>query len=418
MIGPPRSAEASERPPRAAARNFHALGDIVGLLLALVTVPALEQSLHAVRYAVVLAIMSVLTWGLVLKHDQTRAVGIHRAWPFLLTSAAAGGVTYVIANLLGAQRTLVGTLTYIITWTAFMTITHVHRAHPSRILLPGQPADFADVPPSRRFTLTVSQDPPEHFNFHVVAVDNATHYGEDWQHWLVRADLVGVRIVGLRTLMETLTGKVASEETSGIQIEDTFRRPTLYSPWKRAIDIGAVLLVSPLVIPIVIVMAVIILVDSGRPVFFSQERVGRDGELFRILKLRTMTTSTGATGFAREQQHRITRTGTWMRQYRFDELPQLWDVLRGKMSLIGPRPEQAPLVERYTQEIPLYGVRHHLRPGITGWAQVRQGYAASDDETREKLRYDLYYLKNCSPILDLDIVRQTLRTIVTKDGAE
>lgn len=103
-----------------------------------------------------------------------------------------------------------------------------------------------------------------------------------------------------------------------------------------------------------------------------------------------------------------------MRKYRFDELPQLWNVLRGQMSLIGPRPEQVPFVEQFTEEIPMYSMRHDVRPGITGWAQVHQGYAASGDETREKLRYDLFYLKNCSAILDLRIAARTIRTILTR----
>jgi exopolysaccharide biosynthesis polyprenyl glycosylphosphotransferase len=187
-----------------------------------------------------------------------------------------------------------------------------------------------------------------------------------------------------------------------------------YDAWKRLMDIVLSLL---LIIPTVIILpfvAIISALTMPGPVFFRQERVGRGGRPIYILKLRTMTTKDDPSG------HRVTPFGKFLRKSRIDELPQLWNVLLGELSLIGPRPEVPELVKVYSTEIPYYNMRHLLTPGLSGWAQVHHQkhphHAADVEETRNKLSYDLYYLKNRSLALDIKIVLKTVKTLISRTG--
>jgi lipopolysaccharide/colanic/teichoic acid biosynthesis glycosyltransferase len=157
--------------------------------------------------------------------------------------------------------------------------------------------------------------------------------------------------------------------------------------------------------------------DSPGPVLFWQERMGQGGKPFWMVKFRSMRVQPAGTQFARAGDQRLTRVGKWIRRFRLDELPQLWHVLRGEMSLIGPRPEQVPFAQEFSQCIPYYMCRHLVKPGITGWAQVNQGYAAGVQETRLKLEYDLYYVKYLSLWLDGLIIAKTIKTIMTGFGS-
>jgi len=175
------------------------------------------------------------------------------------------------------------------------------------------------------------------------------------------------------------------------------------------------------VLVLVILIAIIISrAESPGPFFFTQIRVGRQGSLFKIFKLRTMqpiskeSTKTVTTS----RSLRVTRVGRLLRRLRIDELPQIWHVITGDMSLIGPRPEQDELATEFQKTIPYYGLRHSVRPGISGWAQVMHGYAYTIEETRLKLEFDLFYIKNMSLWLDLVIVLKTLRTIFFGSGSK
>ena len=164
-----------------------------------------------------------------------------------------------------------------------------------------------------------------------------------------------------------------------------------------------------------------VLVSSPGPVLYSQARVGLNGRLFSIYKFRSMKVDaeagTGAVWARPGHDPRVTRVGAVLRRTRLDELPQLWNVLVGDMSLVGPRPERPEFVESLTERIPFYGQRHVVRPGVTGWAQVRYAYGASVEDAIEKLQYDLYYIKNLSVALDLYIVVETLKTVLTRGGS-
>ena len=169
-----------------------------------------------------------------------------------------------------------------------------------------------------------------------------------------------------------------------------------------------------------VVTALLIVLDSKGPVFYRQERVGLNGRQFLVIKFRSMRADAekdGAPQWAAQRDARVTRVGVLIRKLRVDELPQLLNVLRGEMSLVGPRPERPCFVAEFTKQIPFYAERHCVKPGITGWAQINYPYGASLEDARNKLAYDLYYVKNNGLFLDLIVVFQTVRVILFADGA-
>ncbi len=192
-----------------------------------------------------------------------------------------------------------------------------------------------------------------------------------------------------------------------------------YVRTKRAIDIFVIFLALPLVLLIAAITAVAIKLESSGNVFFWQKRVGMDGEVFNMLKFRSMTSDSEKLGsqFAQSDDMRVTRIGKFIRKFRVDEIPQLWNVLKGEMSIIGPRPEQKSFVDEFNKSIPNYSLRHMVKPGITGLAQTEQGYVADAEATVTKLEYDLYYIKNMSLLTDAQITLKTIYTIMTGFGA-
>ena len=189
---------------------------------------------------------------------------------------------------------------------------------------------------------------------------------------------------------------------------------------RRSVDVTLAASLLLFTLPIVIVTAVAIKLDSPGPLIYRQERIGLGGRSFTILKFRSMRTDAerdGVAVFARLRDARTTAVGRFIRKVRIDELPQLINILRGEMSIVGPRPERPDFVRRYTASIPFYDQRHQVKPGLTGWAQVHCPYSASDAETREKLSYDLYYVRNRSLLLDLSVLIATVRVILFQVGA-
>ena len=173
-------------------------------------------------------------------------------------------------------------------------------------------------------------------------------------------------------------------------------------------------------IPAMIITAIAIWLESGRPVLYCQERVGENGRTFTLCKFRSMRLDAEKGGkpvWAKDGDDRVTRVGRVIRKTRLDELPQLWNVLRGDMSFVGPRPERPFFVEQLTARIPFYSQRHAVKPGITGWAQVKYRYGASVEDAMEKLRYDLYYIKHLSVFFDLTIVFDTVKVVLFQKGA-
>lgn len=187
-------------------------------------------------------------------------------------------------------------------------------------------------------------------------------------------------------------------------------RSHFYPRARRCLDVVVVLASTPAVLLVLLIASAAIFLMEGGPVFFAQDRVGKGGRVFRIFKLRTMRPESRNEQIATVRDDpRITALGKFLRQSHIDELPQLWNILRGHMSLIGPRPEQPALVGHYREKLPLYDLRHSVTPGLSGWAQVNYGYAADLAETARKLDYDLEYVRNYGPKMDFVIVVKTFR---------
>jgi len=239
---------------------------------------------------------------------------------------------------------------------------------------------------------------------------------------LLKVKTKGVHVNDFSSFIERETGRVDLDtlNPSWLIFSDGFsagRR--LSSIAKRAFDVIVSLLILIFGLPLVAIFAVAIKLESAGPAFFRQTRVGLYGQSFVLVKLRSMRIDAEAEGamWAAENDPRITRIGRIIRKVRIDELPQVWSVLKGEMSFVGPRPEVPRFVSDLERELPYYGERHVVKPGITGWAQINYPYGASIEDARHKLEYDLYYAKNYTPFLDLLILLQTARVILWPEGA-
>jgi lipopolysaccharide/colanic/teichoic acid biosynthesis glycosyltransferase len=225
----------------------------------------------------------------------------------------------------------------------------------------------------------------------------------------------GVQVTDMAVFVEREYYKVSCDDVDlawFLHFDLKWNHPFYYR-FKRVLDkvaAGAGLLLS---LPIVLIAALAIMIESGRPVFYSQTRVGFRGRLYRMWKLRTMSRDAERAGaqWSTQGDVRITKVGRILRKTRIDEIPQFWNVFQGEMSLVGPRPERPEFVEKLAAVIPLYPQRHWVTPGITGWAQINYPYGASVEDAREKLCYDLYYLKNASLLLDLHIALRTVGAV-------
>jgi sugar transferase (PEP-CTERM system associated) len=235
--------------------------------------------------------------------------------------------------------------------------------------------------------------------------------------------MAGVKFAQLPSVYEEYTGKIAIDNLrpSWLIFSDGFARVSESGGFKRIIDMAGAAVLLVLAQPVMIVAGLAIKATSPGPILYNQQRVGMNGKVFTIHKFRSMKTdaeaTTGAVWATPGHDPRVTRVGAFLRRSRIDELPQLWNVLLGDMSLVGPRPERPEFVSQLTEQIPFYGQRHAVRPGLTGWAQVRYAYGASVEDAMEKLQYDLYYIKNRSIALDVYIIFETLKTVVTRSGS-
>lgn len=239
---------------------------------------------------------------------------------------------------------------------------------------------------------------------------------------LLRVKTAGVHVNEFSSFLERETGRVDLDtlNPSWLIFSDGFSSGrAISSVAKRAFDILASGLLLLLTFPVILLFAVIVKLDSKGPAFFRQKRVGLYGQTFELIKLRSMRTDAEKDGakWAEKNDSRITRVGAFIRKVRIDELPQVWTVLTGHMSFVGPRPEVPTFVDDLDDKLPYYAERHMVKPGITGWAQINYPYGASIEDARHKLEYDLYYAKNYTPFLDLLIMLQTLRVVLWSEGA-
>lgn len=333
------------------------------------------------------------------------AGGIHLTWTFFV-DRAVGPIDAALPAII---------------WLMGMAVTRLQFRRATPPLLVGlMPGEHDDLPLSDRIQY-VSIDEP-----YLKALDNIeglvlnprSPQMQGWFDFFMHVHAAGLPVWTDAMLNEEVTGRATLRYLQTSHMNQVVH-VSPYAPYKRLLDIAAVLLFAPMLLLIGGIVALVVLIDSGRPVLFFQERVGQHNRRFRIAKFRTMRTDSERNGaaFATIQDSRVTRVGAVMRKLRLDELPQFWNVLRGDMSIIGPRPEQATFVDKFNGEIHLYKIRHWVKPGITGWAQVMHGYAADATATMDKIRYDVYYIKHFGFWLDASIVAKTLWTIATGFGA-
>ena len=239
---------------------------------------------------------------------------------------------------------------------------------------------------------------------------------------LLDCKMLGAKVLDLSSFYERVQGQVRIEslKASWLIYGEGFRQGLVRSVVKRVFDLVASIVLLVLALPVMIIAAIAILIEDGAPLFYFQERVGQGGRSFRVIKFRSMRRDAEKDGkpkWAQSNDDRVTRVGRFLRKTRIDELPQLINVLKGEMSMVGPRPERPYFVDKLTEEIPFYAVRHCVKPGVTGWAQVRYQYGASVDDALQKLQFDLYYVKNHTLFLDSLVLCETVRVVLTGQGA-
>jgi sugar transferase (PEP-CTERM system associated) len=239
---------------------------------------------------------------------------------------------------------------------------------------------------------------------------------------LLDCKLQGIRVHDLASYFEQTMGQIRLDAlyAGWLIFGEGFRQALLRTFMKRAFDIVCATALLIIFAPLMALAAALIIMETGFPIFYKQERVGLNGRLFNVVKFRSMRRDAEGDGqprWASAKDDRVTQIGRIMRKTRIDELPQLFSVMAGDMSLVGPRPERPYFVDQLTRQIPFYAVRHCVKPGVTGWAQVRYHYGASVEDAAGKLQYDLYYVKNHSLMLDLVVLFETVGVVLNGEGA-
>jgi len=252
-----------------------------------------------------------------------------------------------------------------------------------------------------------------------VVVDLRAVLSESMAQYVSSASIAGYRVRSFSDAYEEHTGRIPMVHLAeGWELAQPVARSS-YAPAKRAIDLVLTVITAPLWLLLGVIVWGVVKLDSPGSVLYHQRRIGRNGREFTLHKFRTMVVDAEEDGprFAALGDPRITRGGRFLRKSRLDEIPQLWNVIRGDLSIIGPRPERSVFVAEYERTIPFYPSRHLIRPGVTGWAQVNYGYADDEAEAVEKLTYDLYYVKHSSIWFDLQILGMSIWTVLTGFGA-
>jgi sugar transferase (PEP-CTERM system associated) len=282
---------------------------------------------------------------------------------------------------------------------------------------------IVDAVPTSRFVGTIGDIPTivRERSVDRVVVSLSDARGKLPMDTLLQMKLGGVTFDHLASVYEEYTGKIAVENLrpSWLIFADGFRKASWRTVIKRAIDICGATIALLILWPVAAAVAIAVRLSSRGPALYHQKRVGQDGRTFELHKFRSMRqdaeSGTGAV-WASKADARVTPIGRFLRKTRLDELPQLWNILRGDMSIVGPRPERPEFVRTLTEQIPFYALRHIVKPGLSGWAQVRFPYGASVEDALEKLQYDLFYIKHMSIALDLTIMLETLKTVVLRRG--
>lgn len=308
-------------------------------------------------------------------------------------------------------------------WFLFVLVAISRLRKPVLALVPGGVADMLKKVTAVNWQIADSPESVARLAPLPLVVDlKNPRLGKEWERCVAEAAISGRPVFNAKQLAESLTGRVQISHLS----ENTFGHlspDAIYAPTKRYVDAISALIALIFFMPVLVITAVLIKATSRGPVIFRQERMGFRGKVFTVWKFRSMRVERDlgdarTSDMTRSDDDRITLVGRFIRKTRIDELPQIFNILRGEMSWIGPRPETLNLSHWYEDEIPFYRYRHIVRPGISGWAQVKQGHVTDVDDVREKLEYDLFYVKYFSIWLDVLIVMHTLRVVLTGQGAK
>lgn len=403
---------------------------LVGAIIFAVCVPAVlrfapassellgSATASTLQNAVLGTVIAVLA-GIVLLRQFVAFPGVSASnyiIPSFVSSYGAIALVFFFLRLDYSRYQFIVSFAAAITWFYFIYFLTSRLAQPRLAIIPGGEDD-------RLFEIEGAEwarlkEPTENFQqFDGVVADLRADLPSHWERFIAASVLAGWPVFHVKQVMESLTGRVSIEHLS----ENSFGSvlpSLLYLRLKRLVDCAAAAVLLPIILPVIALSALMVKIDSKGPMFFLQQRMGYRGRMFTMIKLRSMRIDMPADQlFTAANDPRITTLGRLFRKYRIDELPQIFNVLKGDMSWIGPRPEAVKLASWYEESIPFYAYRHAVRPGITGWAQVSQGNVAEIEAATTKLQYDFYYIKYFSPWLDLLIVLRTIKTILTGFGS-
>lgn len=348
--------------------------------------------------------------------------GSYHIFPTFAASYAAVLALFFFARLDYSRLQFAVSFAICIVWY-YVVYFKVQRQQRLRIAI----VPFGEVTALREITginwIHLSEHEPVAGDYDAIVADLRADIPPVWERFLADRALDGTLVMHFKQMQESLTGRVAIEHLS----ENNFGSlipGIIYGRVKRVLEVVGTVLLLPVLGPLLALIAIAVKLDSPGPVFFRQERMGYRGRTFRMIKFRSMKHGHAAASddmreraMTRDADERVTRVGRFLRKHRLDELPQMINILKGEMSWIGPRPEAVPLSLWYEAELPFYRYRHIVRPGITGWAQVKQGHVAEVDDVLWKLHYDFYYIKNFSVWLDVLIVAATIKTVASGLGA-
>lgn len=388
--------------------------------------PAVMTEKYIAQLTIALSVAATVPAVLVLTR-MIRYPGVSHAGTILPTFGSAYGI--VLATLLIIREPYSNAI-LLLCFTCSVIVQYViaarlrQTANPLHYLVPGGRVSAITRVRSCNAHVWPSPDAPLPQGAIVVA-DLHFDHNDEWERRMADAALEGVPIFHYKQVLEALTGRVQIDHLSE-NVLGSLIPSNSYHGVKRTVDIIGALLVLPLLLPILLAVAVAIKLDSPGPIFFRQQRVGFRAKRFAVLKFRTMRPGPGEASeggnvrvdMTAIDDERITRVGKWLRRTRIDELPQVWNILRGDMSWIGPRPEALSLSEWYAGEIPFYAYRHIVRPGISGWAQVNQGHVTELEDIHTKLQYDFFYVKHFSYWIDIIIAVRTAAVVLNGFGAK
>ena len=375
-----------------------------------------------------LAVSTVLSWYTLGRlREYAKARQLSYVFPVnFLTFGSVLGVIAVLRLTYSVPLFISGMIgTFAI---SYIVIAMTRRSHNLQYVVPGGRVDELEMGrsflPAPDLDELASLVEARRLNGSIIA-DLHHDHPDEWERLFAKAALNGIPVYHFRQIVELQSGQVIithlSENSLGSLIPNV-----PYMATKRAVDVIAALVLLPFCLVAFAIVGALIKLDSKGSVFFVQERMGFRGETFRMIKFRTMRDrgpimddeERRKDAMTQDGDKRITRVGRFLRKTRLDELPQIFNVLNGEMSWIGPRPEAAELSTWYETELPFYSYRHIVRPGMTGWAQVNQGHVTNLDDVNDKLRYDFYYVKNISLWLDLLIALKTIRIVFGGFGAK